>query len=80
MPSSLLSLPSAPPKPPVFRVDIPLLPESAVGCALQLIDLLRGANLLASLRLGAQAPRLAWRLLDAEGLPLRPCLAPWRPT
>jgi len=44
MPPSPLSLPSAPPKPPVFRVDIPLLPESAVGSALQLIDLLRGAS------------------------------------
>jgi transcriptional regulator GlxA family with amidase domain len=72
MPPSPFSLPSAPPKPPVFRVDIPLLPESAMGGALQLIDLLRGANLLASLRLGAQAPRLAWRLLDAKGLPLAP--------
>ena len=76
MPPSPSSLPSAPPKPPVFRVDIPLLPESAAGSALQLIDLLRGANLLASQRLGAQAPRLAWRLLDAEGLPLAPLPSP----
>lgn len=57
-------------EPAVYRIDIPLLPESAAGNALQLIDLLRSANLLAGLRLGAQAPRLAWRLLDAEGLPL----------
>ncbi|MFY3383583.1 GlxA family transcriptional regulator [Paracidovorax sp. MALMAid1276] len=55
---------------PVFTVDIPLLPESAAGHALQFIDLLRGANLLAGLRLGAHAPRLAWRLLDARGVPL----------
>lgn len=48
-------------------VDIPLLPESTVGSALQLIDLLRAANLLARLRLGQQAPALGWRLLDAEG-------------
>ena len=76
MPPSPSSLPLAPPKPPVFRVDIPLLPESAAGSALQLIDLLRGANLLASQRMGAQAPRLAWRLLDAEGLPLAPLPSP----
>lgn len=57
-------------RPPVFCVDIPLLPESAVGSALQFIDLLRDANLLAGLRLGAQGPRLAWRLLDAECRPL----------
>ena len=56
--------------PPLFRVDIPLLRESAVGNALQVIDLLRSANLLARLRLGASAPRMAWRWLDAEGLPL----------
>jgi transcriptional regulator GlxA family with amidase domain len=55
---------------PVFRIDIPLLPESAVGNALQFIDLLRGANLLAGLRGGAGSPRLAWRLLDAQGKPL----------
>jgi len=76
MPQSPLSLPSGHPRPSVFRVDIPLLPESAVGNALQFIDLLRSANLLASLRLGAQAPRLAWRLLDAEGRPLAPLPGP----
>ena len=57
---------------PVFRIDIPLLPESAVGNALQFIDLLRSANLLAGLRGGAGSPRLAWRLLDAQGQPLPP--------
>ena len=63
MPQSPSSLPSGSAPAPIFRVDIPLLPESAVGNALQFIDLLRGANLLAGLRLGAHAPRLAWRLL-----------------
>ena len=62
------SVPSA--TAPVFRIDIPLLPESAVGNALQFIDLLRSANLLAGLRGGAGSPRLAWRLLDAQGQPL----------
>jgi len=59
---------------PVFRIDIPLLPESAVGNALQFIDLLRSANLLAGLRGGAGSPRLAWRLLNAQGqhLPQQP--------
>ena len=54
----------------VYRIDIPLLPESAAGNALQFVDLLRSVNLLAALRGGAGTPRLAWRLLDAEGLPL----------
>lgn len=72
--------------PPAFCVDIPLLPESAAGNALQFIDLLRSANLLARLRLGAQAPRMAWRLVDAQGTPLPPgsgplasCLAAYFP-
>ncbi|KRD16753.1 AraC family transcriptional regulator [Acidovorax sp. Root275] len=76
MPSPSLSSPSGDSRPPVFRVDIPLLPESAVGNALQFIDLLRGANLLAGLRMGATAPRMAWRLLDAQGLPLPPLPGP----
>ena len=80
MRQSPLSLPApsaafSPPG-PVFRVDIPLLPESAVGSALQFVDLLRGANILAGLRLGALAPRLAWRLLDAQGRPLPPLAGP----
>ncbi|MDH4416085.1 MAG: helix-turn-helix domain-containing protein [Acidovorax sp.] len=62
------SVPSA--TAPTFRIDIPLLPESAAGNALQFIDLLRSANVLASLRAGAASPRFAWRLLDAEGLPI----------
>ena len=76
MPQSPLSLRPHAPVPAVFRVDIPLLPESAVGSALQFIDLLRGANMLAGLRLGAHAPRFAWRLLDAEGAPLPPLPGP----
>src|SRR3989344_227777 len=66
MPSS--SVPSA--TAPVFRIDIPLLPESAVGNALQFIDLLRSANLLAGLWLGSSGPRPTWRPLDAKGVPL----------
>jgi transcriptional regulator GlxA family with amidase domain len=62
------SVPSA--KAPTFRIDIPLLPESAAGNALQFIDLLRSANVLASLRAGAASPRFTWRVLDAAGRPL----------
>ncbi len=76
MPQSPMPLPSSAPRAPVFTVDIPLLPESAVGNALQFIDLVRGANLLAGLRLGAQAPRMAWRLTDAHGQPLPPLPGP----
>ncbi|EJE50839.1 transcriptional regulator containing an amidase domain and an AraC-type DNA-binding HTH domain [Acidovorax sp. CF316] len=60
-----------------FRIDIPLVPESALGNALHFIDLLRSANLLARLRLGNQAPRMDWRLLDADGRPLPTAPAPW---
>lgn len=62
---------------PIFRIDIPLLPESAAGSALQFIDLLRSTNLLASLRAGASSPRFAWQLLDAEGQPLGALPGPW---
>lgn len=54
-----------------FVVEIAVLPESAVGHALALVELLRTANLMAGLRLGARAPRLAWRFVDAQGRPLR---------
>ncbi len=47
-----------------------------MGNALQFIDLLRSANLLAGLRGGAGSPRLAWRLLDAQGQPLPPLPGP----
>lgn len=59
------------------QIDIPLLPESAAGSALQLIDLLRSANLLARLRLGQEAPAMHWRLLDADGRRLPPGVGPW---
>lgn len=62
---------------PIFSVDICLVPESALGNALQFIDLLRSANLLARLRLGHHAPRLAWRLRDAGGRPLPALPGPW---
>lgn len=56
--------------PPCVAIDIPVLPETALGHALQLADLLHTANMLASLRHGAQAPRIGWRLTDAQGQPL----------
>lgn len=56
--------------PPRLAIDIPVLPETAVGHALQLVDLLRTANMLAGLRHGAQAPHIGWRLTDAQGQPL----------
>lgn len=56
---------------PPFVIEIAVLPQSALGHALALVELLRTANLMASLRLGAQAPRLAWRFVDAQGQPLR---------
>ena len=55
----------------LFVIEIAVLPESAVGHALALVELLRTANLMAGLRLGARAPRLAWRFVDAQGQPLR---------
>lgn len=56
--------------PPRLTIDIPVLPETALGHALQFVELLRTANLLAGLRHGAQAPRIGWRLTDAGGQPL----------
>ena len=53
-----------------LAIDIPVLPETALGHALQFVELLRTANLLAGLRHGAQAPRIGWRLTDAQGQPL----------
>lgn len=61
-----------------LRIDIPLLPESSVGNALQFIDLLRAANTIARLRHGRKAPALAWQLLDARGAPIAPRdVPPW---
>ncbi len=62
---------TAMPTQPLFVVEIAVLPESAMGHALALVELLRTANLMAGLRLGARAPRLAWRFVDALGQPLR---------
>jgi transcriptional regulator GlxA family with amidase domain len=55
--------------PESFRIDIPLLPESFAGSALQFVDLLRAANQLARQREGGRAAHLHWRLLDAQGRP-----------
>ena len=52
------------------RLDIPLLPHTALGHALHLLECLRGANLLARLRLGPAAPAMAWRFCDASGAPV----------
>lgn len=60
------------PSPTPLRVDIPLLPQSALGNALQFIDLLRVANTLARLRHGRHAPAFAWQLLDEHGRALPP--------
>ena len=54
-----------------LAIDIPVLPETALGHALEFVELLRTANLLADLRHGVQAPRIGWRLVDAQGEPLR---------
>lgn len=50
-----------------LHVEIPLLPQTTLGSALALIDLLRSARMLAQLRLGSLAPSIGWRLLTAEG-------------
>lgn len=52
-------------------VEIAVLPESELGHALALVELLRTANLMAGLRLGTRAPRLGWRFVDAQGRALR---------
>ena len=57
--------------PPCLAIEIPVLPETALGHALEFVEWLRTANLLASLRHGAQAPRIGWRLVDAQGQPVR---------
>lgn len=73
-PKANIAIPKAdtamPPSRP-FVVEMAVLPESAVGHALALVELLRTANLMAGLRLGARAPRIAWRFVDALGQPLR---------
>jgi transcriptional regulator GlxA family with amidase domain len=59
------------PVPQPFVVEIAVLPETALGHALALVELLRTANLMARLRQGTRAPRLGWRFIDAQGKPLR---------
>lgn len=49
------------------RLAVPLLPATALGHALHLLELLRGANLLARLRQGAQAPQIGWRFCAPNG-------------
>ncbi|GAA5232904.1 helix-turn-helix domain-containing protein [Verticiella sediminum] len=56
--------------PAVYVVEIPCFPEAAVGHAAHFVELLRGANLMASLRQGRRAARFAWRWVDAAGTPL----------
>lgn len=63
-----LSLPMPPL--PHCHIDIPLLPQTALGHALHLVECLRSANLLARLRSGPAAPGIRWRFCDARGEPL----------
>lgn len=55
---------------PTVRLAVPLLPATALGHALHLLELLRGANLLARLRRGALAPRIGWHFCSDRGEPL----------
>ena len=69
--------------PPVWGVDLHVLPQAALGHALHVVELLRSANLMARLRRGRHAPRLGWRLVDLQGHALPPStgpLAPWATT
>jgi len=50
-----------------FVIELPCLPESAVGHALHLVEMLRSANLMAGLRHGRHAPRFGWRWVDGLG-------------
>lgn len=58
------------PSPAPFVIDIAVLPQSALGHALALVELLRTVNLLTGLRAGPGAPRLGWRFVQADGHPL----------
>lgn len=62
--------------PPVWGIDLPVLPQAALGHALHLAELLRSANLIARLRRGRHAPRLGWRLVDPQGHVLPPSTGP----
>ena len=63
--------------PSTFIVELPVVPESALGYALQFVDLLRVANMMAALRVGTQAARFAWRFTDnGRPVPATGLLAP----
>src|SRR2546430_13565137 len=50
--------------PRAFIIELPCLEHSAIGHAAHLVEMLRSANLVASLRLGRRAPRFGWRWVD----------------
>ncbi|MEB5963871.1 GlxA family transcriptional regulator [Comamonas testosteroni] len=56
--------------PRAFVIELPCLEHSATGHAAHLVEMLRSANLVASLRLGRRAPRFGWRWVDGRGQPL----------
>lgn len=56
--------------PRTFVIELPCLEHSATGHAAHLVEMLRSANLVASLRLGRRAPRFGWRWVDDRGQPL----------
>jgi len=53
--------------PRAFIIELPCLEHSAIGHAAHLVEMLRSANLVASLRLGRRAPRFGWRWVDGQG-------------
>ena len=59
--------------PRAFIIELPCLEHSAIGHAAHLVEMLRSANLVASLRLGRRAPRFGWRWVDGQGRPCPPC-------
>lgn len=56
--------------PRTFVIELPCLEHSAIGHAAHLVEMLRSANLVASLRLGRRTPRFGWRWVDGQGRPL----------
>ena len=67
------------PPPRLLGIDFPVLPTTAMGHVLHAIELLRAANLIARLRVGRTAPRLGWRLCDAQGQPMPVTQGPCQP-
>ena len=67
------------PPPRLLGIDFPVLPTTAMGHVLHAIELLRAANLIARLRVGRTAPRLGWRLCDAQGQPMPVAQGPCQP-